>query len=953
MAIQNDFTIYPKTKVIRHTSGTSTYTAVDFYSWLMNTFDEPGYLTYETPIRFNTPTSFTMINGWFLDNGDGSNILKYLYGGGIDTSGYATVSDPIIMADLQSVTDFDTSGPPWDKDLTVKSGTDVGPLLAVKNDYPTSGRARIWVRDTNSHGALATSTVTEVTTAGGTGTGTTDDTNASDSGDEIYLNLFTIASLPTTPDPQVYIYQRHPVTTQSYNTRVRIAEWSHLSNWDRDPATDPTDNFIDVLFPIQLGGDLIDSGNFKTFVRQTGDTFTFVESTIVAAGRTPIAIETAPDEVNITKGEYYLLYDGSDTLSFSAGDVIQDVATGGSAPPSWYAEVVDDATEFSGAASGVLRIRALNGTITDDDDIYVGTTLEGTVNGLPGDTYVSHAGTGTEPVPGDIDLPFEGGTSGAHRVLKGYDNTANKLVMQAYHTHGTLDSQDYTGSGRNALYMDFSSGEVIDAPTSGTGLMSVTTDAVSTTLISGYSDITVTHINGTITTGSFSGGTGTFTLGERVTWGGGGVAWVVDYVLDTSLTVANVDGTDEPTTSDVIVGDISGTSATASGTMTDTNTENYAFTLQSAYDYSVFIEGGSIYNAGRSLSDIYAYLQYYVRDGQNTSNRIIYTSTGSAIVEKAAEEYIRSVSTYSATKVAPFGTLAGTTFFGAQGVWLQGMQAVDNNNIKFIDHGGNLREPDPSINLVISNTRVGDRIAVYLESGSTTLPNKQQYNSHATLNAQGDSTFDRKENDGAFPIDTPSSGTFIAVDTSASEEHRYRYDTYNATGGGGSDGQLVLPTKIADTSTGGGLEQLIDTTGRDFGGADDVQIGDIVRQTTDGGWGYVTAITTSTTLAMTLNSEGNTWDTKGYEINALVATYNATDPDYFFIPYMDFRETIGTDGSPGSETVTVLYLQNREVVIEARNVESSTQIIPFKTTGTITSTGLSQSVIRNEDTVYT
>src|SRR3989338_3325447 len=111
MAIQNDFTIYTKTKVIRHTSGTTVYSAVAFYSYLMTTFDEPGFLTYQTPIKFNTPTSFTMLNGWFLDDGDGNtgdsedgHILQYLTGGGIDTSGYSTISDPILMADLQTST---------------------------------------------------------------------------------------------------------------------------------------------------------------------------------------------------------------------------------------------------------------------------------------------------------------------------------------------------------------------------------------------------------------------------------------------------------------------------------------------------------------------------------------------------------------------------------------------------------------------------------------------------------------------------------------------------------------------------------------------------------------------------------------------------------------------------------------------------------------------------------
>ena len=147
MAIQNDFTIYPKTKVVRHVSGTTVYSAVAFYSYLMDTFDEPGYLTYQTPIRFNTPTSFTMINGWYLDNGDGSNVLQYLTGGGIDTSGYATVSDPVYMLDMTSTTDFTSAD--LDAEIT-DDAVAVGPLLAYINDYPVANYARIWVRDTRA-----------------------------------------------------------------------------------------------------------------------------------------------------------------------------------------------------------------------------------------------------------------------------------------------------------------------------------------------------------------------------------------------------------------------------------------------------------------------------------------------------------------------------------------------------------------------------------------------------------------------------------------------------------------------------------------------------------------------------------------------------------------------------------------------------------------------------------
>lgn len=927
MAIQNDFTIYPKSKTIRHTSGTTVYSAVAFYSYLMTTFDEPGYLTYETPIRFNTPTSFTMINGWFLDNGDGSNILQYLTGGGIDTSGYATIADPVYMMDLTSTTDF-TSADLGASVMVADDGVDVGPLLAYKNDYPTANRARIWVRDTRGSPAAiaASSAITTTGTGNGPGAGTVDATG-SVSGDEIYHNLFTIASFPTDVNPQVYVYQRHPVTGGGYNVRVRVAEWSAFTNWDRGS--------IDILLPVKLGGSLIDSGSIKSFVRQTGDSYTFVESTLDTSGRTPIATETSPDEVNITKGEHYLLFDGSDAGSFAADDVISDVDLSAGIPPTWYAEVVD-VTFFSGNASGVLTLRSLRGDITDNDNIYVNNVIEGVANGTPGDTYISWT-SGTAPsTPGQV---LTGGTSGAKRLQRGVDATAKKVVAQDNPT-------GVTGTARDAYYKDFSNGETVTGATTG----SVVLDAASTTLISGYNDITIAHMNGTVTVSNIANGP--LILGEKLTYNAGADSAILIYAdslsAPTTLMLGNV-GTTEPDAADTFTFQLSGATLDCDSGLTDDNTQNFEFTLQSTGAlYSVFIEGGSIYNTGRSLSDIYAYLQYYLRDGQDSSYRVIYTSTGSAITQVAAEEYIKAVSSYSATKPAPFGTLAGTTFFGAQGVWLQGMRSADNNNIKFTDHAGVLQEPDPSIDLVISNTRAGDRIAVYLENGSTTLPDKAQYTSHNTNNVQSDSTFDRDS--GTFPIDTPASGTFIVVDTSATEEHRYRYTSW-------SSNTLTLPTERTGTATSGSDSQTLVASAATFT-TWGIQIGDIIRRTNnEGGWAYVTSVDSETQITTTLFNAGITagWDETAtadtFEMLSLVATYNNTDT--FFIPYMDFREDTGSDGTPGSQTVTVLYLQNREVIIEVRNVEAATQIVPFKTTGTITSSGLTQSVIRNEDTVFT
>jgi hypothetical protein len=922
MAIQDDFTINPKSKVIRHKSGTTVYTVTAFYSYLMDAFDEPGYLSYEAPMKFNTPTSFTMLNGWFLDNGDAGsndtgNILQYLKGGGIDTLNYSSIADPVYMVDLTSEVAALVAADK-DKDVRTNDTDTQGPLLAFKANYPDATSARAWYRDVNSIGLPAGGEDFDIVSGTGDYTGST-----TVSGDEIYHNPFTLASFPGTPDPQVYMYQDHPV---SGGTRARIAEWSGLAdNWDRGS--------IDVLIPVQLGGSLIDSGNISTFVRQTGDSFTFAESTFATAGRTPIAVETLSDTVNVVKGEHYLLYDTSNTGSFTAGDIIQDQSTAASAtPPSWYAEVVA-VTEFASTTEGVLTLRGLRGSISNNDAIYVGTTQEALANGTPGDTYTTY--TAESVAMTTLGQTVTGGTSTATRLLAGIqdDGTTGALVLEV--------DTSLTGTARNVNYKDFTTGETLTGSTEGS-LTHVT--ASSTTLVSGYDDITVAFMNGTIPVNTFSG---TFLFGETVDVTGGGTFTMIETDGSASMSIGNVTSeTNLNVATTVLTGQTSGATCqivTTAG-MTDINTENKAFTQQSAFDYSVFIQGGDLYEAGRSLTDIYTYLQFYLRDGQTTT---LYTSTGAAIVPINAEEYIKGDAAYTATKPAPFGTLAGGVFFGAQGVWVEGMSATDDNNIKLTDDTGAAQSPTPSVNVVISNTRVDDRIAVFLDDG-TGLPDKTQYSSKTTVNAQGDSTFEANI---TFPVDTPTSGSFFVVDDSANEEHRYRYSSF-------ATDTLTMPTASAGTVTAGTAANTLVDSAADFGGADDVVVGDIVRRTNnEGGWCYVTSVD-STTQLTTTNFNNNitaAWDDTAtaddYTINTLVELY--TTSDNMFIPYMDFIETTGTDGTPGSETQSLLYLGDRAVVIVARNSENTLyEIVPFKTTSNITSTGMNASVIRNEDTVF-
>jgi hypothetical protein len=274
------------------------------------------------------------------------------------------------------------------------------------------------------------------------------------------------------------------------------------------------------------------------------------------------------------------------------------------------------------------------------------------------------------------------------------------------------------------------------------------------------------------------------------------------------------------------------------------------------------------------------------------------------------------------------------------------MASTDNNNIKLTDHDGTLHTPETSVTLTIGNTRVDDVVTVYLESGSTGLPSKTQYTSHNTSNVQSGSTFDRDST--SFPNDTPTSGSFTVVDLSANQEHRYRYTAWSGT-------QLTLPTEVTGAADAASTGQTLVDISNNFTSLGVVR-GDIIRNITDSGWGYVIAISTTTnpndTLTTTqLTSSGKDWasgDT--YEINSLVVSYDNTDK--FFIPYIDAIEDTGTDEESGSVTQDITYASQRSVVIRVRNVASANPIQPFETTSNITLTGMTVSVIRTDDDVY-
>jgi len=82
MPIQDDFTIDYGAKTITHSSGSTVYTVNQLYSWLMDVFDELVQMDDTVPMSAQTPTEYTLINGWTIPDAS----FQFLKGGAIKTS---------------------------------------------------------------------------------------------------------------------------------------------------------------------------------------------------------------------------------------------------------------------------------------------------------------------------------------------------------------------------------------------------------------------------------------------------------------------------------------------------------------------------------------------------------------------------------------------------------------------------------------------------------------------------------------------------------------------------------------------------------------------------------------------------------------------------------------------------------------------------------------------------
>jgi hypothetical protein len=715
MAIGDDFSIDYVRKRVYHSAGTTVYDVNALYSWLMDTFDELDQMDDPVPMSAQTPTEYTMINGWFIDD----ESVKYLKNGAIKSSGWKQGSSPNNPTGIRVLT-FQASGYTncVSSDITkpVVGGTtgDTGQLLFYNNTL-----RKWWVRSDAADDDFPQSE--SITITGGTGAGTT--TGASVTGETLYANVYTLGTIETAPYPQIYIFQ----------AGSRIAEWSTLTNWDR--------GHIDVLIKVKEADTEIDGAVVTVFARQSGDLYDNFEIDLTAGGRNAVPLSTA-DDLNEDTGEYYLLYD-AETANFTT---LGQIITGGTSGATGELVAVLD-----WGTTGRLTLRGIRGTFQDNETITGSANGSATVNGTVGDTYLAYKNeTAGFVTMGQV---ITGGTSGAKRLLRGVqdDGTTGKLVMQV--------STTVTGSARTPYYKAFQDGETITGATDG----SATADGASTTIVSGWSDITIAFVNGTVTVGTI---TGTFTPGERVTYTGG-EAILLKAVTGT-LTLGNV--TNTSLNGKTITGDLSGASCTATADLVSAHTMNKAFEQQSEYPYDVIVNAGGIYQAGRTLAQVYEYFKFVCQDASSFS---MYTVVSGVITVLEGQEYIIAYSGYTPSKQSPFGTFAGGKYFGAQGVWIEGM--ASGQSYQFTDSNGVIRQPYASITIRITSLVSGDRAVIFRTSAGDI--DKAMYTSHATENTTGHDYFVVQE---SIAVDTPSSGVIRIRDVGTNAEYRHTYTSWSS-----------------------------------------------------------------------------------------------------------------------------------------------------------------------------
>ena len=302
-----DFTIDYVNKLIRYDGAETTpHPLADLlsvnalYSFLQDTFDELNQMDNPVPMSAQTPTAYTLINGWYIDEMS----VQTLKGGAIQTNGWNS-EVTILLVDGIS-----THAQASDIGLTVNDdASPVGELLHYEEIDATN--AKWWIRTSDVIGDGSTMTV-DTSSADGAANG------ASETGENLWTNLYTLGTLYGTP------------TLYMVRDDVRMSEWGTPTTqwWDT--------GHIDILVLIKEAGTELgdnftttDTGFVQDYDRLWTNLWDWFEIDLGPGGRQAVPLATADDLNNATAEGTVATW--TDVVISVAGPYSKDIGDGGGA----------------------------------------------------------------------------------------------------------------------------------------------------------------------------------------------------------------------------------------------------------------------------------------------------------------------------------------------------------------------------------------------------------------------------------------------------------------------------------------------------------------------------------------------------------------------------------------------------------------------------------------------
>ena len=914
MAIENDFFFDTQLRMARFTGGFNAvtglpittnplgaevpYTGRDFYKLFQDTVDETDPIRQVEAITGQTNNAFQL--SWFMDDLS----FKALYGSSFTTTGWeysASLQDGITQIRYTSGSS-DAPDEATDRGVVVTQATSgaTGQILATD-----ATRRVAWIRNTNGTQFDDTNNIT------GTGVDFDPESDGIASGESRWVNLFTDGIIQALTEVRVAQYDDR---MGGDNTLKTLTPWWNARQQFPSVAVNPSGanaGQVDLVIKVVEAGRLQDNADIYAYGKRWGNTYAFGVLR-GGLGRASIVLETNDDSA-ISDGYRSIDFDGGSGGTVEVGDIIrlQGVAQ-------------DRAIVFAVPADGATGTveYALIGPGTDfaDDDAieFFDTALvsqkTADVDGAPIDvnaatfTNVTHDfgfvefdldnGNGNRPYGVELDP--------ASRVFSQV-HARNQYVTRDLETADidgtaqTVEGQFYRGIGEELIGFDAQSGVFTEGERVAFDILETGTDAAANAAGTQLTSASATFIaNGVLP--------GHFIFNET----DGSFAVIISVDSETQLTHSPLAG----------------------GTDDDWDLND---------NYSVGV-GTGVLTMFDDTGD-----RLVVRDRRGTSapadnDQIRGLSSGATADVDGAPTAIAE------NRASPFGSLAGALFSAAQGVGIDpsNVNGADITNYRLIDLTGVAQVPPNAVSVLWDQVAIGDRpfIAEVLVAGQPALRKNQHLCSGGE--AQYDTTIDVTATIGNS---RPAAGELVLVDDSVNDnnrELRYRYSSR-----AGSTFTLVASasgTTTGATTTDSG-KTLIDAAA-DFGGADDVEIGDVVNNETTGEFGIIEEVVSTTELRLTgignkgiglTAGEWNNGDT--YSINTLANAVTASDTIY--VPYVNRVAASSQEGATVVHTIDVpIVARNRH---SSENSGAPSKIKPQVVFGSITSTGFSATAARDVD----